>query len=60
MYLKEKIESKKLVGTLNTIAFQYTDNKYIVGARTMEFNGQVEDLDGFPSRLSESYRGSLW
>jgi type IV pilus assembly protein PilA len=51
VYLKGKIGAKKLVGTLNTIAAQYTDNKYIVGARAMGFNGQVEELEGFPSGL---------
>ena len=49
VYLKGKIGVKKFVQTLNNIASQYTDNKYIIKTRTMGFNGQVEELTGFPS-----------
>ncbi len=52
IYLKGAIGSKKLIGTLNKIASQYTDNKYVVRTRAMGFNGQVEELDGFPSGLA--------
>jgi hypothetical protein len=35
---------QKLVGTLNKIAAQYTDNKYVVKTRMMGYNGQTEEI----------------
>jgi prefoldin subunit 5 len=35
---------KKLVGTLNKIAAQYTDNKYVIKTRMMGYNGQTEEI----------------
>jgi hypothetical protein len=35
---------QKLVGTLNKIAAQYTDNKYVVKTRMMGYNGQTETI----------------
>jgi hypothetical protein len=42
VYFKGDTGYKNYVGTLNKIASQYTDNKYVVSTRYMGYNGQTE------------------
>ena len=55
VYFRGEVGFRKIIGTLNKIASQYADNKYVVKTRHMGFNGQVEELVGnLPSSLVDT------